>query len=62
VGDDAVKLGRIGVSMVEMRRVHIPRYIGEQFNIVLGERAHDLRCVPDRQLVECVVFDDVRGQ
>lgn len=62
MGDDAVEFGRVGVYVVEMGGVHVPGHVGEQFDVVLGERAHDLRSVADGQFVEGVVLDDVRGQ
>jgi hypothetical protein len=62
VGDDAVKHGAIGIAVVEVSRIHIARDIGEQFDVVLGEGAHDLGGVTRQQFVEDAVLDEIAAQ
>ncbi len=37
MGDDAVKPGPFGVNRIEMSRINVPRDIGEEFDVILGD-------------------------
>ena len=61
VRNQPVQHGRVRVLLVDMRRVHIPRNAGKQFNVGLGQRSHKLGSITDRELVERAVLDHIES-
>ncbi len=55
--DDAVEEIGLRVGRVEMRRVHVARNDGEQFDVALGQRARQARRIADGEFVEGAVLD-----